>query len=156
MALNNAPAQALPLELLQSLDLLIVNEGELALTARGAGLAEAEPAVQLQVLATRFALTAVLTLGARGVLACTAQGEVLELPAHPVEVVDTTGAGDTFAGVLVAALIEGKTLREALALASVAAGIACTRPGAQVAQPGRAEIDAAVGSKTPRSTSGQS
>ena len=148
--LNNAPAQALSNAVLESLDVLIVNEGELAFTVAGAGMVAGDAAATLQALAVRHRLTAVLTLGSAGVLACTPDGAAIRLPALPVQVLDTTGAGDTFAGVLTAALIaalpaRGETaLRQALVQASVAAGLACTRLGAQVAQPDRAEIDAAL------------
>jgi len=141
--LNNAPAQRIAPEWLQALDVLIVNESELAQTAQGAGLPDGEPAALLQELASRFSLTVVLTLGGRGVLAC-ADRQTLRLPAADVAVVDTTGAGDTFAGVFTAALVERRPLRDALALGSVAAGLACTRHGAQLAQPSRAEIEDAL------------
>jgi ribokinase len=59
--------------------------------------------------------------------------------------VDTTGAGDAFAGVLAAALDQGHALPAALARASVAAGLACTRIGAQTSQPTAAEIEARLG-----------
>jgi ribokinase len=55
-------------------------------------------------------------------------------------VVDTTGAGDTYVGVLAAALAETDDLARAMRLASAAASLACTRPGTQAAQPGRDEI----------------
>lgn len=143
--LNNAPAEALSPASLQALDLLVVNEGELLRTAEGAGLDVRTPPPQLlRELATRFALRVVCTLGSRGVEACDADGTTTRLPALPVEVVDTTGAGDTFTGVLVAALLEARPLRDALARATVAAGLACTRPGAQLAQPSRAEIEATL------------
>jgi ribokinase len=62
-----------------------------------------------------------------------------------VEAVDTTGAGDAFAGVLAAALDQGLSLPAALARGSVAAGLACTRIGAQASQPTAAEIEARLG-----------
>jgi ribokinase len=73
-----------------------------------------------------------------------AAGRVLVCPALAGPVVDTTGAGDTFAGVLAAALAGGADEHDALRIASVAAGLACRRPGAQVAQPTREEIDAVL------------
>ena len=154
--LNNAPAQALPPDLLDLLDVLIVNEGEADLTARAAGLdalagnaatrpalASGEREAALEELALRHRLTVVLTLGAQGAVALDGH-QRQAVAAMPVPVVDTTGAGDTFAGVLAAALIEGHLLHEAMRRASVAAGLACTRPGAQAAQPARDEIDAAA------------
>jgi ribokinase len=65
----------------------------------------------------------------------------LQWPAIAVSVLDTTGAGDTFAGVFAAARCEGRDLRDAVSRATVAAALACTRPGAQRAQPTRAETE---------------
>ncbi len=67
------------------------------------------------------------------------------MPALQVTPVDTTGAGDTFAGVLAAFLDEGRDLRTAMAYAAVAGSLACTKPGAQPSFPTRAEIEAAAG-----------
>lgn len=142
--LNNAPARPLTQDLLRALDVLIVNQIELAATAQRAGVALGDAAAQVQELAQRHALTVVLTLGAQGVLASASGEPLLRLPALPVTVADTTGAGDTFAGVFAAALVEQLSLRDALVRASVAAGLACTRGGAQGSQPGRAEIEAAL------------
>jgi len=127
VVLNAAPAQALPPALLAAVDVLIVNEGELA----AIGGEAAVPAVP----------TLVVTLGARG---CRARqlGEWLCLPAFAVKAIDTTAAGDTFCGVLAAALGDGETLRAAMRRASAAAAIACTRLGAQASIPTRAEVDA--------------
>jgi ribokinase len=69
---------------------------------------------------------------------------VLRLPALPVTVADTTGAGDCFVGVFAAALDRGAAVGTALHRASVAAGLSCTRPGSQSAMPGAAETDRAL------------
>jgi ribokinase len=92
-------------------------------------------------LAARHALTCIVTLGAAGALAI-GPNDAHRLAALAVEAVDTTGAGDAFAGVLAAALDQGHALPAALARASVAAGLACTRIGAQTSQPTAAEIEA--------------
>ena len=131
-------------DLLRALDVLIVNQIELAATAQRSGIASGDATAQVQELARRHALTVVLTLGAQGVLASASGGELLRLPALPVPVTDTTGAGDTFAGVFAAALVEQRPLTDALTRASAAAGLACSRIGAQTAQPDRAEIEAAL------------
>ena len=57
-----------------------------------------------------------------------------------VKAVDTTGAGDTFVGVLAACLAEGLPADEALRRGQAAAAIAVTRHGAQAAMPTRAEV----------------
>ncbi len=140
--LNNAPARAVGRDALHCVDVLVVNAVELAATAQGAGLpAMADASAQVQAMAQALGLTVVLTRGAEGVLACTG-ADMLTVPAFRVPVVDTTGAGDTFAGVLTASLMEGEPMATALRTASAAAALACTRAGAQVAQPSRDEVRA--------------
>jgi len=132
--LNLAPAIALPDDIWTSLDLLIANEDEAAWLGTYLG---AEPAG----LRGRLGCDIAITLGAQGVRAETADG-VLDLPALDVAVVDTTAAGDCFAGVLAAGLDRGLALEQALRRATVAAALCCTRPGTQTSLPTRAEIDA--------------
>lgn len=135
VALNAAPARTLPAPLLAAIDLLIVNEGELTVlsgersTTVAAGLAALDiPGI-------------VVTLGGRG---CCARidDEILVQPAFAVEPVDTTAAGDTFCGALVAALAQGEPAERALRRASAAAALACTRLGAQASVPASEEVDA--------------
>jgi ribokinase len=59
-----------------------------------------------------------------------------------VSVVDTTGAGDTFVGVLAASLALGRPWEEGMARAVAAASLCVTRPGAQASIPTAAEVDA--------------
>ena len=84
--------------------------------------------------------TVIVTLGAQGSVACTAQDDI-RTAAYPVEAIDTTAAGDSFSGALGAALGGGDTLPDALRFASAAAALACTRRGAQPSLPTRAEVD---------------
>ena len=69
-------------------------------------------------------------------------GQVHEQPSFRVTPVDTTGAGDTFAGYFAAALDSGADIPAALRLASAAAAVKVTRAGAGDAIPTRAEVDA--------------
>jgi ribokinase len=132
--LNAAPARALPDELLAVIDVLVVNEDELTkLAGRGGPVADA--------LATLRVPCAVVTLGARGCCAYE-NGEFFLQPAFRVDPVDTTAAGDTFCGVLAAALGSGMSLRDALRRASAAAALATTRVGAQSSIPAYDEVDA--------------
>jgi ribokinase len=64
------------------------------------------------------------------------------LPAPAVEVRDTTGAGDTFSGVLAAGLARGWELERAARRAVAAAALSVTRPGARGGMPRESEIDA--------------
>lgn len=83
-----------------------------------------------------------VTLGARGAELRLAGGGVLRQPAFAVDPVDTTGAGDTFAGYFAAARDAGADHAAALRLAAAAAALKVTRPGAADAIPTRAEVDA--------------
>ena len=81
----------------------------------------------------------VLTLGERGALLLTAEmSEVI--PALPVDVVDTTGAGDAFCGALATALASGESLREAVRFANVAGAAAVTTLGATPSMPTREQL----------------
>lgn len=137
VVLNAAPARKLGPSLLQQIDLLVVNEGELS-TLVGPGTIQA----QLQAAQALGPGMVLVTLGERGCLALNQQ-TLIEVPSHQVDVRDTTGAGDTFVGVLVAALSEGQSLEDAMRLAAVGAALACTRDGAQPSMPTRDEIERA-------------
>jgi sulfofructose kinase len=72
----------------------------------------------------RRAPITVVTRGANGCVAY-ADGETIEVPAHPVDAVSTLGAGDVFHGALLAALVRGLALRDALVRASKCAALSC-------------------------------
>jgi ribokinase len=131
--LNLAPALPIDPALLGEIDLVIANESEAATLG-------SDPAR----LAMRLRQGFVITRGAAGSVAVLRDGMRLEVPALPIEPLDTTGAGDTFVGVLAASLDLGSTLELALRRASVAAGLACLARGAQTAMPDSAMITAAV------------
>jgi ribokinase len=75
------------------------------------------------------------TLGEQGVLALTEDGQKLGVPAFTVQVVDTTGAGDSFHGGFLFALSKGYALKQALVFASAVAALKCTRLGGQAGLP---------------------
>ncbi len=132
--LNAAPARAIPRVLLECVDVLVVNEGELIAISGGDGT--------IAQRITRLGVgCVVVTLGARGCLAWSPAGFRLQ-PAFRIEVVDTTAAGDTFCGALAARLAQGDDLSDGLRYASAASALACTRLGAQSSVPQRDEIEA--------------
>lgn len=135
--LNLAPALALPEAALRQVDLLIANEVEIATLAPG------DPIAAARAVRDRFGIDVVVTLGGEGLAAFTREGQAWRCDVLPITPVDTTAAGDTFAGVLAAALDRGLDLRQGLRRASAAAGLTCLKPGAQAAMPTAAEIDAA-------------
>ena len=140
VVLNAAPARVLPPELLALLDVLVVNRGELATVSGHSGnLTESIERIDVPCV--------VVTLGERGCCA-RVDGETILQDAFVVVPVDTTAAGDTFCGVLVAALERGLGPREALRHASAAAALACTRLGAQKSIPTHAEVQALLERRT--------
>lgn len=155
VTLNLAPAQALPLETLRQLEVLIVNETEAGFLYDSlAGSASSSPMVQtleegLQ-LATRLhdelgLPYLVVTLGAQGAVLAhdDAQGRTVYIHQAPpkVPVVDTTAAGDCFAGAFTVALSEGQQPAEALRFAVYAGALKVTKFGAQSGLPTRAEVE---------------
>ncbi|MFZ2446825.1 MAG: PfkB family carbohydrate kinase [Syntrophobacteraceae bacterium] len=91
----------------------------------------------------RTAPVAVVTLGAEG-LVWRRGGECGRLPSVPVEVVDTTGAGDIFHGAFALRTAMGDDLLPALRYASAAAALGCTRMGARPGIPKKSEVDRLV------------
>ena len=81
-----------------------------------------------------------VTDGANDVL-WLAEGELRQVPAFTVDVVDTLGAGDTFHGAFTLMLAEGKSEREAMRFSAAAAAIKCTRYGGILGAPTRAEVE---------------
>jgi ribokinase len=142
--LNFAPYRADALGLLPLATHLVVNESECALIADALGIGGAIRE-QAQAIAERKALTVIVTLGKDGALAA-GEGSVQRVPALAVHAIDTVGAGDSFCGYLAAALGEKMPLSDALRLASTAASLACTKPGAQPAIPDRDAVNGRIAS----------
>lgn len=138
VVLNTAPAGPFDPEALAALDVLVANEGEAA--ALGAETAAA--------LSARYGCAAIITRGEHGAEIASDNGTVT-LPAHRIIVADTTAAGDTFCGVLAAALGRGLDLRAAAARANAAAALACTRAGSQTAIPWTQDIDTLLVATSP-------
>ena len=130
------PDTVLPLDVI---DLLVVNEIEasdlLRTTVTSADASDA--ARRLAVDVTRGC---VITLGDEG-LAAYIDGQAIHRDAHPINVVDTTGAGDAFCGAMAAALALGEPMPTALAWGNAAGALAASRPGAQPSMPTRAEFE---------------
>lgn len=132
--LNAAPAAHLPAALLSSIDVLVVNRGELA-TLTGSG--EPLSARSLPVPVT------VVTLGAEGarIIRADTRESVAAIDVTPV---DTTGAGDTFCGALAAGLDDGLSLEASVRRAVVAGSLAVTAIGARSGMPTPAELEGAL------------
>lgn len=143
LVLNAAPSRDLPAELWRELDVLVVNEHEaadLASAAGSSGRPETPEALADALLGRVPAV--VVTLGPEGSLVARRGAAAVRVPGMRVDAVDTTGAGDTYCGVLAAALARGADLVDAARLATAAAALAVTRPGAQDAVPSAADVAA--------------
>jgi ribokinase len=144
VVVNPAPARPLSRELLALGPILTPNEREAAeLTGRD------DPAAAGMALVESGASAALVTAGAKGafVAAGTLTGHV---PAPTVPVRDTTGAGDTFSGVLAAGLARGWELDRAARWATAAAALSVTKSGARAGMPGPSEIDEVAGAAARR------
>lgn len=135
VVLTPAPVRDLPDELYAAVDVLLPNAGE---ARRLAGEHDVDAAVKALL---RRVPVVVVTLGADGCVLRTRSGGELALPALEVPVVDTTAAGDTFAGALAVARAEGADWDAALRRANAAAAISVGRRGASTSAPTRAEIE---------------
>lgn len=141
--LNPAPAppQPLPADLLACVDVLTPNESEASLLT-GTQVVDTDDAEQAARRLLEQGVGAVIvTLGARGALVVTPAGQQL-VPSFPVDVVDTTAAGDAFNGGLAVALAGKKSLEEAVRFASACGALATTRMGAQPSLPTAGEVEA--------------
>ena len=141
--LSIAPYTPLSADDVAPFDLIIVNQHEAADLARHLGVVAGDAEASVAALAARLDRTVIATLGPDGAVAAGAAGTV-RVPALAVTPVDTTGAGDAFAGVLAATLDAGADLKTAMARAAVAGSLACTHEGAQPSFPTRDEINAAA------------
>ncbi|MEH1015562.1 ribokinase [Micromonospora sp. CPCC 206060] len=146
LVVNPAPACPLPETLARRVDILVPNRTELALLA-GTSIPERLDDVTGAVGRLGLAATVVVTLGAQGALVVEPDGQATHVPAHPVQAMDTTGAGDCFCGALATALVArpNETVIEAARWAVVAAALSTRGRGAQGALPVRAEVSDAMG-----------
>jgi ribokinase len=144
IVLNAAPARPLSLELLRQVDVLVVNETEAAaLAAQHGWPAAAHAFAAAAIAAAAPSFVVVVTQGKDGAVAASGT-ETIRVHAPDVDVIDTTGAGDAFAGALAAAIDARASLEDALRAAVVAGSLACTAAGAQSALPRREAIVAAL------------
>lgn len=144
VVLNLSPFGSVPDELLRLTDILIVNEHELAEIT---GLMGNQPCPdekwsQAEERLREFGIeVAVVTLGPEGAYLID-HGNHVKVEPLAVDVIDTTGCGDSFMGTLMASLASGLSIEEGAELASVISGIAATAKGAQSSYVGREELDA--------------
>jgi len=138
--LNPAPATLLSEEIIRNVDVITPNETELRILM---GLApdDSTPTSELaHLLKARGAKNILVTMGEKGSLVLTETSEVF-VPAVSVDVVDTTGAGDSYNSGLAIALAEGKDIVTAAKFAACSGALACTRLGVIPGLPTRTTVE---------------
>jgi ribokinase len=143
---NLAPAPAtfdadLCRNILSASDVLVVNEHEALAVAAALGATQSDYIAAAASVARAGNCICVVTAGAEGALAFHPDGRREHAPARKITPVDTTGAGDTFVGVLAAGIADELPFAEALARACYGASLACLALGAQAAMPERPAIE---------------
>ena len=133
--LNLAPVLALSPETLAAVDYLVVNESEAGLLLGQSLSGTPDNALAAVSALTAVSVNAVITLGGAGAVWADAVGASGHVSAPSVTVVDTTGAGDAFVGVMAAALALGYGLTTAVAQGIRAASTAVGLPGAAMSYP---------------------
>ncbi len=152
IAFNPAPMNELAASLpLQQCQVLIVNEVEALQLAnrydtQGSRYSEANAELQADLQKRFPECQIVLTLGSKGALLLH-DGQTVQVDATKVDVVDTTGAGDTFVGYFLSALIDAMPPEQALEHACAAGALAVTVAGATPSIPSRAAVQAFIQGK---------
>lgn len=145
VVLNPAPAQPLTDELLSLVDLITPNETEAELLTgiNVSDMASAQEAAN--ALHAKGIAQVMITLGSQGVWVSESKVETTnkgyQVKGFRVDAVDTTAAGDTFNGGLLAGLQAGLAFEDAIRFAHGAAAISVTRVGAQTSIPTKVEVD---------------
>lgn len=141
VVLDPAPAHELDEEIWPLVDVVTPNETEASLLT-GIEVETRESAVRAgRWFTDRGVRNALITMAGAGSVLVTAD-EVTDFSAHPIEVVDTTAAGDAFAGYLAASLAAGDDLTAMIDRAAAAGALAVTRRGASPSLPRADEVEA--------------
>ncbi|HDR8096631.1 TPA: ribokinase [Bacillus cereus] len=130
--LNPAPAQVLPEDILEKATYITPNEHECRIVLD-------DFTSPIEDLLAKYPNKLLMTEGSNGVRFHNGT-EIVHVPSIAVDVVDTTGAGDTFNGALAVALSEGETLQKAIRFANIAGGLSVTKLGAQGGMPTRDKV----------------
>ncbi|MDA1651420.1 ribokinase [Bacillus cereus group sp. TH160LC] len=130
--LNPAPAQVLSADILEKATYITPNEHECRIVLD-------DFTSPIEELLAKYPNKLLMTEGSNGVRFHNGT-EIVHVPSIAVDVVDTTGAGDTFNGALAVALSEGETLQKAIRFANIAGGLSVTKLGAQGGMPTRDRV----------------
>lgn len=131
--LNPAPAIKLDKELINKLTYLTPNEHECRIILD-------DYISPIEELLKKYPNKLIMTVGEEGVVYSDGE-KIIKVKGYKVDVVDTTGAGDTFNGALAVSLIQNKKLNEAIKFANASAALSVTKFGAQNGMPNLEEVN---------------
>jgi len=140
IVLNPAPVQPISDELLKKIDIITPNEIEASILTGIKINSNNDIRKAADLFLQKGVKNVIITLGNNGVYARSGEKEMF-IPVIPVEVVETTGAGDAFNGGFVTALAEGKDFFEAVRIGNIAGALSVTKLGTAPAMPYRHEIE---------------
>jgi ribokinase len=137
LMLDPAPARQIPRKMLRQVTYLTPNESETCTLCdiHGRDLNLNSVAEFAQTLQSQGAANVIIKMGSNGTYVAGANEPGKMVPAFKVKVVDSTAAGDAFNGGLAVALMQGKTLEEAVRFGAAVGALSVTRMGAQPAMP---------------------
>ncbi len=145
--LNPAPLKLIPLEVLEMVDIIIPNEGELYKMHSLLGFEELIKVGNQRIIQASKDISSlgigyiITTLGNKGCIIFDGKkDEFFKISPPKVKAIDTVGAGDCFIGALASMLNKGENILNAVEFATVAASIAVTRKGAQESMPYFSEV----------------
>lgn len=132
LLINPAPFRKFPIEWIEDADFIIPNKTEFN---------QIFPNQDIDQTLCKYKEKLIVTLGSKGVKYCNKNNEIIHIDPHKVEVVDTTGAGDTFVGAFAFALAENMNIYDGIKFANRASSIAIQKIGAQDGMPTIKQID---------------
>ncbi len=141
------PSEKWGTDLVESLDesdLFFPNEVELA-----AATGESDPAAALRVLSNRRATT-IAKLGSRGCMTLV-QGRLIQIPAFPIEPIDTTGAGDSFNAGFLHCWLAGRNIEESMRFGAACGALSTQGLGGTAAQPTHEQVTEFLAAREVRS-----
>jgi ribokinase len=141
--LNPAPAQEkIEDSFIGMFDFITPNETEASILSGITVIDKQTAYMAASELQNKGVRNVLITMGENGCFLLSENGESLLFPSFPVQVVDTTGAGDAFNGGLATALSKGKSLKDSIVFATMVASLSVTKIGTAPAMPSASEVNA--------------
>ncbi|AJS61457.1 ribokinase [Paenibacillus sp. IHBB 10380] len=138
--LNPAPYKEIPTGLIEYIDYLTPNDTEFESMMNGELGSSGDLETDILEWSKQNNVKLIVTRGSQG-SSYVENGQVTTVPCMNVDVMDTTGAGDTFNGIFAYAIAEKMELRDAVRMAGIGASLSITALGAQSGMPSIKELN---------------